>query len=127
MRSLRSVNKQNEKTVGRQHREKLIRKASPRKRKRTLRIAREVCYKGKTLFLWTECINRLGDIAPKLAFKLYMYSYDAKSDADRNMYKTKFWNNNKGDMKRDFETAANILMDLYGGTLSPEGRAIVRW
>ncbi len=81
-------------------------------------------YNGLVLVLWNEDVNRLGEIDPNLAMRVSMYAW-AKDDAERAKFKRIFWNSQKGDMKRDFARAGDLLMDIHGGTLSAEGRVIV--
>lgn len=117
-----ACDRQNQKALGRTHRAKFHPK---RKRMgRTYRTGREVSFKGLTLMLWNEDINRLGAVAPKLAMALDAYAF-SKDEVARRGAKSRFWNDQKGDMKRDFEQAANILMDIHGGTLSAEGRVFI--
>lgn len=90
------------------------------------RTGRQLQFKGRALVLWNEDVNRLGLIDPSLAMKVSIYAW-AEDDAQRAKYKKAFWNSQKGNMKRDFERASNILMEIHGGTMSAEGRPIINW
>ena len=114
--------RQKQKTLGRTHRSKF----HPKRKRlgRTYRTGREVSFKGLTLMLWNEDINRLGAVAPRLAMALDAYAFGKTEDARRSA-KSRFWNDQKGDMKRDFERASNILEEIHGGRTSAEGRVFL--
>ena len=113
--------RQSQKQLGRLHRAKFVKRARHKANRRT---GRQLNYNGLVLVLWNEDVNRLGEIDPNLAMRVSMYAW-ASSDAQRAEYKRIFWNSQKGDMKRDFRRAGDLLMDIHGGTLSAEGRVIV--
>lgn len=110
-----------QKTLGRNTRAKALPRRKPR---RTRRTGRQLNFKGLTFIVWNEDINILGQLDPRLAFKIDTYAW-AKSDDQRKDCKEVFWNNQKGMMKSDFERAANLLMDFYGSNTSPQGRVIL--
>lgn len=121
---MKRVNLYPQKVAGREHRQRLARKRNPRQRMTHYVTARELCFNGLTLTLWTEDTNRLGKLHPDLAFKAYHYAF-ANSDDKRAEYKKDFWNNQKGTMKKFFKQVADTLMEMYGSNTSPEGRVIV--
>lgn len=113
-----------QKVLGRDHRKKF----HPRRKaiRGTRRTARQLDFKGRKLILWNEDVNIVGRINPRLALKVSTYAW-AESDEERAEYKRAFWNNQKGNMKRDFALMADILMEFHGGTLSAQGRPFIDW
>ena len=112
--------KQHTKQAGKRTRDRDIRAKLGRRKSLPLRTARQVSFRGLTLTLWNEDVNRVGAIAPDLAMKVSIYAWSS-NDEERKANKARFWNDQKGAMKRDFEKVANILMDIHGGTQSAEG------
>ena len=115
--------RQTQKALGRQHRMKFFKRPRHKANRRT---ARQLQFKGRSLILWNEDVNRLGKLDPQLAMKVSVYAW-AETDAKRAEYKIAFWNGQKGNMKRDFERASDILIAIHGGTLSAEGRPFINW